>query len=79
MAGSKRWIVTMANSRSLSDIREELINNGFAVDQVLAEIGCITGTASDDVAQKLRSISGVVDVSPDGDINIGPPGAPVTW
>lgn len=79
MPGTKKWIVTVSNNRPLSEIRKDLTTTGFAVDQVLAEIGCVTGTASDDVARKLRSIPGVADVSPDSEINIGPPDAPVTW
>ena len=56
MSESKRWIVTTSNKRALSDVTKELTKTGFAVDQVLSEIGCVTGTASSDVIKKLRSI-----------------------
>lgn len=79
MAESKHWIVTTNGERSLADVKKELTATGFEVAQVLDEIGCITGTARDSVAEKSRSISGVADVSPDEPIDIGPPDAPVTW
>lgn len=79
MASKTRWVVTTSGDRSLSDVKKELSTAGFAVDQVLDEIGCITGTASDDVANMLRAIPGVADVSPETPIDIGPPDAPETW
>ena len=79
MASGKRWIVTTSSDRSLGDVRKNLSETGFAVDQVLDEIGCITGSASDDVATQMRGIPGVADVSPEIPIDIGPPDAPVTW
>lgn len=79
MTESKHWIVTTNGERSLAAVKKELTANGFEVGQVLEEIGCITGTAGESVAEKSRSISGVADVSPDMPIDIGPPDAPVTW
>jgi hypothetical protein len=78
MAKQKRWIVTTSGDRSLSDVRRNLVESGFTVDQVLGEIGLITGVAEDDVAEKVRKIPGVVDVSAEEPIEIGPPDAPVT-
>lgn len=79
MANKKRWIVTTSGDRSLSDIKKELTESGFAVEQALDEIGCIIGTASDDVVEQLRSVPGVADVSPEEPVDIGPPDSPVTW
>ena len=79
MPKSKRWVVTTSGDRSLSKVEKDLAGTGFEVDQVLEEIGCITGTAGEDVAEKLREIPGVTDVSPEEPIDIGPPDAPVTW
>ncbi|MDX6289406.1 MAG: hypothetical protein QOH42_1205 [Blastocatellia bacterium] len=78
MAKNKKWIVTTSPEK-ISDVRKKLTEAGFSVDQVLDEIGSITGTASDDVVEKLRKVEGVADVSPDHPIDIGPPDAPVTW
>ena len=79
MAESKRWIVTASGKRPLSEVKNDLTDSGFVVEEVLDEIGCITGSASKDVAQRVRAIPGVGDVSPDEAIDIGPPGAPVAW
>ena len=79
MPTRKTWIVTTSGDRSTKEIAKELKANGFAVDQVLDEIGAITGAADDAVVPKLRSIDGVADVSPEGAIDIGPPDAPTTW
>jgi hypothetical protein len=79
MAERTRWIVTTSGDRPLHDIQKEMKQTGFAVDQVFDEIGCINGACDDDVAEKVRKIRGVADVSPEGQVDIGPPNAPVTW
>lgn len=75
MAKGKKWIVTTSGNRSLKDIRKELTDAGFDVDQELEDIGVIIGTSDD--AERLRKISGVADVSPDQEVDIGPPDAPI--
>ena len=77
MAKGKKWIVTTSGKRSLSHVKKKLTESGFAVDQVLDEIGVITGTSSDVVVERLRKVAGVADVSPDEQIDIGPPDAPI--
>lgn len=79
MAENKKWVVTTSGDRPLSEVKEKLAEAGFSVDQVFDEIGSITGSGGDDVAERLRSVPGVTDVSPDSPIDIGPPDAPVTW
>lgn len=79
MPTRQRWVLTTSGQRPLDEVRAELVAEGFAVEQVLEEIGCITGTASDDVVARARSIEGVADATPDHPIDIGPPDAPVTW
>jgi hypothetical protein len=79
MPERKGWIVTTSGDRPLGDVAKDLTRTGFAVGQMLDEIGAITGSASADVVERLRSIPGVADVSPDETIDIGPPDAPVTW
>lgn len=79
MSSSKRWVVTTSNTNDLKKITKELAHSGFSIDQVLTEIGCVTGTASDEVAKKIRTIRGVTDVSPESNIDIGPPDADITW
>jgi len=76
---SKGWIVTTSGERPAKDVAKDLRAKGFAVDQVLDEIGAITGAADDAIADKLRAVKGVADVSPDSPIDIGPPDSPTTW
>lgn len=77
MAKGKRWIVTTSGKDSIKGVKKKLTESGFKVDQVLDEIGIITGTSKDDDVERLRSVPGVVDVSPDEKVDIGPPDAPV--
>ncbi len=79
MAQSKTWVVTTSGDRPLNEVKSRLTKAGFSVDQVLDEIGSITGTVNDEDIEKLRSIPGVADVSPNQPVDIGPPDAPVTW
>ena len=79
MPDSKVWIVTTSSDRPMTEITKDLKEAGFSIGTVLEEIGSITGEAGDETASKLRSIAGVVDVSPDVPIDIGPPGSPKTW
>lgn len=79
MPKSKGWIITTSGDRPAKDVAKDLKAKGFTVDQVLDEIGSITGTADDAVAAKARSVRGVADVSPDHPIDIGPPDSPTTW
>jgi hypothetical protein len=77
MANGKRWIVTTSGKGSLKEVKKKLTESGFEVEQELDEIGIITGTTKDDDVERLRSVPGVVDVSPDQEVDIGPPDAPV--
>jgi len=79
MAKDKRWIVTASGDRPLKEVKKELADEGFSIEDVLDEIGCITGEASEAVAEKLRAVPGVADVSPEPPpINIGPPDSSVS-
>ena len=79
MANEKRWVVTTSGDQSLSDIQKNLVDSGFNVDQVLPDIGLILGVAGDDVVQKVRTVNGVIDVSPEEPVQLDPPDSPVTW
>jgi hypothetical protein len=78
MSQAKRWTVT-TSGQPLDDIAHKLSAAGFSVDQVLTEIGCVTGTADAQVAERLRSIPGVIDVSEEVAFDVGPPGDADTW
>jgi predicted CoA-binding protein len=76
---NKTWIITTSADRPIKDVAKDLEDAGFSVGNVNDEIQSITGAASEAALDKLRSISGVVDVSPDEPIDVGPPGSPDTW
>jgi hypothetical protein len=79
MSEQRGWIVTTSSERGIRDIASDLEKAGFSVARVLEEIGSITGAAADEAITKLRSIPGVVDVSPDRPIDIGPPDSGDNW
>ena len=77
MTKGKRWIVTTTGKGSLEAVKKKLTKSGFTVDKVLDAIGIITGTTKDDDVERFRSVDGVADISPDEDVDIGPPDAPI--
>jgi hypothetical protein len=79
MAEGKKWIVTLSSERPLGDVRRDLSGAGFKIDQVLEEIGVVTGECEPDVAEKVRGVKGVADISADAPIDLGPPDSPTTW
>jgi len=78
MTKSTRWILTVAYDRPIEQIVADAAKAGLRDVQVMAEIGCITGTAPTVAVARLRRVRGVVDVAPDSPIDIGPPDADVT-
>jgi hypothetical protein len=76
----KVWIVTLDPARSPSGeaIVADLERVGFHVDQVLTNIGAVIGKGTDAVAEKIRRVPGVTDVSIDLPVDIGPPGSAVS-
>ena len=80
MAAKKKWVITLSGERPFNAVKKDITSAGFDIAEAYSEIGSITGSASDSVAKKIRSIPGVSDLSEDpGEFSIGPPGSPVTW
>ena len=75
----KRWIITTSGDRANTEVAKDLSKAGASVEDVHEHIPVITVSSSDDAAAKLRGIPGVIDVSPDAAVNIGPPGSRDTW
>lgn len=73
------WIVTISSDQSIKEIATRLSAEGLTIRDVLEEIGCITGSADIATADRLKSIEGVVDIAPDMQIEVGPPGSEETW
>ena len=79
MAKGTGWIITTSNERPISDIVEDLKSAGLTVGQINDQISSISGTGPSGLKSKLQKVKGVVDVSPDEPIDIGPPGSSETW
>ena len=73
------WIVTTSGDRPVKAVARDLAKAGLRVSQVLEEIGSVIGTGSPGLAPKLRAVPGVVDVSPETAIDIGPPDSTDVW
>ena len=58
MQAKKNWVITISGDRSITAVKKDIIMLGFDIDQIHKEIGCITGSAGESVAKKIRSISG---------------------
>jgi uncharacterized protein Smg (DUF494 family) len=74
----KSLVITTSGNRSVHDVARDLKDAGFDVEDVLDAINVVTGKASDDQKDKLRSVSDVVDVSDDTPVDIGPPDAKIS-
>ncbi|EHJ91506.1 hypothetical protein [Vreelandella boliviensis] len=79
MAKIALWIITISDDQSINDIATRLSAEGLIIREVLKEIGCITGAADDVTVERLKHIQGVVDIAPDIQIGMGPPGSEETW
>jgi hypothetical protein len=79
MTADKVWLITTTGDRPIGDVAEDLTRAGLVGARILKDIGCITGSAPEKQAAKLRQVRGVGDVSPDQPIDIGPPGSRTTW
>lgn len=79
MTKAKMWVITTGSDRPIHDIARDLADRGLVGGVILEETGVITGSAAEKVVAKLRKVRGVADVSPDIQVDIGPPDSPVTW
>jgi hypothetical protein len=76
---TQTWVITTSSDRPMADIAKDLSAAGFAIDQTLDQIGVITGRSDAKAVGKARAIRGVTDVSPDLQVDIGPPNSRDTW
>jgi hypothetical protein len=76
---TKSWVVTTSGDRPLAEVAKDLRKSGFEVQEVLSEIGCITGAGGDEAVKKARKVKGVSDVSADAPVSVGPPDSSDTW
>lgn len=78
---SKRmsWVITSDGRRPMHELAQDLAAAELTVGQILEELGVVIGRAPEAAAAKLRAVPGVVDVSPEEPIDVGPPGSSDTW
>lgn len=69
------WTVTLAPGTDAQAAVQRLRSAGLQVQDVLAEIGVVTGRATAAQAQRLRGLPGVDDVSGMPGADVGPPDA----
>ncbi len=72
------WVITLNPDTGAAQARDALAKAGLHVDQVLEEIGVITGHGDAQLGAALRDIKGVADVAEQAHIDIGPPGSSVS-
>jgi hypothetical protein len=78
MADSQSLVITLSGDRPVPEVTADLEAAGLKIDQILAEVGVVTGSAPANAASRLRRVGGVSDVSADHGVDIGPPGSPVS-
>jgi len=69
------WTVTLAPGTDAQAAAKRLRSAGLQVQDVLAEIGVVTGRATAAQAKRLRSLPGVADVAGTPGADVGPPDA----
>jgi hypothetical protein len=77
-AGKPVWVVTVAPGAPLEQVKDGLSGAGFTVVQVLDAIGIVIAHGSEKQAEQARLVGGVIDVSLEVQVDIGPPDADVS-
>jgi uncharacterized membrane-anchored protein len=62
---------------SIEEVAAHLRSSGMQVDQVLNEIGVISGSVPDDRRQLLKTVTGVQSVEDTATVQLAPPESPV--
>ncbi|MDN6323663.1 MAG: hypothetical protein L0J73_13570 [Halomonas sp.] len=79
MPNIELWIITISSDQPINEMATRLSEEGLTIKDILEEIGCITGSADNVTVERLKKIQGVVDIAPDIQIDMGPPGSDSTW
>ena len=78
-ATKQSLIVTVSKDHNINNGARDLKAAGLEVEEKLDAVGIVTGKAHAKSVGRLRKVRGVIDVSPDHEVDVGPPGAPITW
>jgi hypothetical protein len=71
-------IVTVGPDQDVRKVARDLKAAGLSVDQVLDTMNVVTGKADSKSVARLKQVRGVVDVSKDHPVDIGPPDSDVS-
>jgi len=69
----RHYVVTLVPGTDPKQAATDLRSRGFAVDNVMDEIGIISGTAEESAVPTVQATGGVLDVSESGEVQL-PPG-----
>lgn len=70
MTSEKLWIITVDHEKPLTQVVRQLETQGLAVHSVLADIGCVTGSAPEEQLSALLAVDGVLDVAADFEVQL---------
>ena len=74
-----QWIITVKEGTNIQELTKKITLEGFKVDQVMDQIGCITGSADLKIIQKIRPFDEIVDISQNSSISLGDSDSSITW
>jgi hypothetical protein len=77
--GKSRKAVPDRHGFERPQVARDLKAAGLEVEEKLDAVGIVTGKSHAKSVGRLRKVRGVVDVSPDHKVDIGPPDAPISW
>lgn len=69
----KQYVVTLVPGTDADAAAAELRSRGLAIDNVMHEIGIISGAADAASVTSLENTAGVLDVSESGEVHLPPP------
>lgn len=77
-ANEPAWTVVVAPEMDADSIAISLRSAGLTVQEILSAIGVIIVRGSEPLAQEARKIRGVIEVSKEASIDIGPPDSEIS-
>lgn len=79
MSTEQEWIVTIDHEKPFAQVVTQLKANGLSVHSVMAEVGCVTGSAKDSQLSALLAVDGVLDIAADFPVQLDSPADSSVW
>lgn len=79
MSTEQLWVVTIDHEKPMAQVVQQLEKNGLSVHSVLAEVSCVTGSASENKLSSLLAVDGVLDIVADFPVQLDTPEEPGVW